>query len=215
MPSSLYAPVEASGEVRARDPKLDSEKARRIVEAMRVAVGRYGTAGATFDRVALEAGVSRGLLHHYFRTKERLLAATVRREAELLIKRLDERLAAADSADSITDALLTPLEDFLGGGRRSRAVMHEMLSDARRSDEIRQAIAHLYRGMRERVASRLREKHRAGVVELRTAPEAVATVVIALGDGLEPQLIADPGWDSSRALAMGACTTRFLLGTSD
>ena len=62
--------------------------------------------------------MSRGLLHHYFRTKERLLAATVRREAELLIEGLDERLAAADSADSITHALLTPLEDFLGGDRR-------------------------------------------------------------------------------------------------
>ena len=45
----------------------------RIVEAMRRSVAARGAAGATFDHVAREAGVSRGLLHYHFGTKERLL----------------------------------------------------------------------------------------------------------------------------------------------
>ena len=40
---------------------LPSEKAARIVEAMRASVAERGIAGSTFDRVAREAGVSRGL----------------------------------------------------------------------------------------------------------------------------------------------------------
>ena len=66
---------------------LTSDKAERIVEAMRSSVARRGVAGSTFDHVAREAGVSRGLLHYYFGTKERLLAelqGVVEREPELL-----------------------------------------------------------------------------------------------------------------------------------
>ncbi len=42
--------------------ELSSEKARRIIEAMRASAPRRA-AGSTFDHVAREAGVSRGLLH--------------------------------------------------------------------------------------------------------------------------------------------------------
>ena len=59
---------------------IEGEKAQRIVEAMRSSVARRGVAGSTFDHVAREARVSRGLLHYYFGTKERLLAEVVRRD---------------------------------------------------------------------------------------------------------------------------------------
>src|SRR3954471_20461397 len=106
--------------------KLDTAKAQRIVEAMRVTVGRHGSAGATFDRVAPEAGVSRGLLHYYFGTKERLLAATVRHDAGLRMAQLEKRLARADSVDAIIEALVTQLEDFVHEDRGSHAVLYEM-----------------------------------------------------------------------------------------
>ncbi len=48
---------------------LESDKAKRIVDAMRESVAARGAAGSTFDHVAREAGVSRGLLHYYFGTK--------------------------------------------------------------------------------------------------------------------------------------------------
>ena len=43
-------------------------------------------------QIAREAGVSRGLLHYYFGTKERLLVEVARRDTELRVTRLDERL---------------------------------------------------------------------------------------------------------------------------
>ena len=42
--------------------ELTGDKAARIVEAMRASVAARGIAGSTFDHVAREAGVSRGLL---------------------------------------------------------------------------------------------------------------------------------------------------------
>ena len=53
--------------------ELSGEKAQRIIDAMRDSVAKRGAAGSTFEHVAREAGVSRGLLHYYFGTKERLL----------------------------------------------------------------------------------------------------------------------------------------------
>jgi AcrR family transcriptional regulator len=57
----------------ASERQLSGDKAARIVAAMRASVAERGTAGSTFDQVARAAGVSRGLLHYYFGTKERLL----------------------------------------------------------------------------------------------------------------------------------------------
>ena len=51
---------------------------------------RRGTAGSTFDHVAREAGVSRGLLHYYFGTKEQLLVEAVRRDCELRMELLEQ-----------------------------------------------------------------------------------------------------------------------------
>src|SRR5919202_1748173 len=81
--------------------RLDGDKAQRIVAAMRSSVATRGAAASTFDHVAREAGVSRGLLHYYFGSKERLLVEVCRHDCEIRIQAIEERLAAADSPDAI------------------------------------------------------------------------------------------------------------------
>ena len=81
--------------------ELSGDKAQRIVDAMRDSVAARGIAGSTFEHVAGEAGVSRGLLHYYFGTKERLLVEVVRRDTELRVARLD-RAARRGAAASTT-----------------------------------------------------------------------------------------------------------------
>src|SRR6476469_3090136 len=100
--------MEAAG---AQRP-IEGEKAQRIVDAMRSSVGRRGVAGSTFDHVAREAGVSRGLLHYYFGSKERLLIEVVRRDCDIRMDALEERLAKAESIDDIIEVLVAQLEDF-------------------------------------------------------------------------------------------------------
>src|SRR6187401_2485416 len=92
---------------------IAGDKAKRIVDAMRASVARRGAAGSTFDHVARQAGVSRGLLHYYFGTKEQLLAEVVRRDSDLRISELEERLAGARSADDFVALLRTSLERML------------------------------------------------------------------------------------------------------
>ena len=192
--------------------RLDSEKAKRIVAAMRASVGKRGAAGSTFDHVAQEAGVSRGLLHYYFGSKERLLVEVVRHDSDIRLRVLEERLSEANSIDAILEALVTQLEDFVSDDPASQAIIYELFSVSRRNDEIREELAELYRRVRRQVADVLRAKEREGVVKLRGDAEAVASLLFALGDGMELQLVSDPGWDGTPTISVGVEVARFLLG---
>ena len=191
--------------------KLDGEKAQRIVAAMRESVGTRGAAGSTFDVVAREAGVSRGLLHYYFGSKERLLVEVVRHDCDARIAALEEALARARSVDDLVAILVASLEDWVEDEPGSSAVVYEMVSASHHSEELRGEMAELYRRWRVHLADVLRAKQQEGVVSLDADPEAVASIIFALGDGIGLQLFSDPSWDGSAALELGARTVRELL----
>ena len=195
--------------------RLDGEKAQRIIEAMRTSVGTRGAAGSTFDHVAREAGVSRGLLHYYFGSKEKLLVEVVRHDCETRIEAMDERISRAASVDDIIAALVLGLEEFIEGEPSSPAVIYELLSASRHSDEIRSELAELYRRWRADLADALRGKERDGVVRLEADPEAVASMLFALGDGFGIQVLSDPDWDREAAFELGVRIARRLLGATD
>ncbi|HEY6776729.1 MAG TPA: TetR/AcrR family transcriptional regulator [Thermoleophilaceae bacterium] len=193
--------------------RLEGDKAQRIIAAMRASVASRGAAGSTFDHVAREAGVSRGLLHYYFGSKERLLVEVVRQDCDNRIRAMDERLAGAGSVDEVMQALLIGLQEFLGEPS-SQAVIYEMLSASRHSEEIRAELAELYRRFREHMAVALREKEREGIVTLEAEPEAVASMLLALGDGFGIQVITDPDWNRDAAFELGVRLARGMLGAA-
>jgi AcrR family transcriptional regulator len=195
--------------------RLEGDKAQRIIAAMRASVAARGAAASTFDQVAREAGVSRGLLHYYFGSKERLLVEVVRHDAAQRTSNMDERLAQAHSPDEVVQALVVGLEEFLEDDAGGQAVIYELLSASRHSDEIRAELAELYRQWRERLAGWLRTKEREGVIRLQAEPEAVASILFSLGDGFGIQVLADPDWNQQAAFELGVATARRTLGASE
>jgi AcrR family transcriptional regulator len=195
--------------------RLEGHKAQRIIEAMRASVGTRGAAGSTFDHVAREAGVSRGLLHYYFGSKEQLLVEVVRHDCEVRIQGMDERIARAGDVDEIVAALVVGLEEFIEGEPGSQAVIYELLSASRHSEEIRAELAELYRRWRAHLADSLRAKEREGVVTLQGDAESVASMLFALGDGFGIQVLSDPEWDRDAAFALGVGIARRLLGAAE
>jgi len=192
--------------------RLEGEKAQRIIAAMRASVGKRGAASSTFDVVAREAGVSRGLLHYYFGSKEQLLVEVVRHDCEVRNRNMDERLERAGSVDEIVDALVVGLNEVIEDDAGGQAVIYEMLSASRHSEEIRAELAELYRQWRERLAGWLRVKEREGVIRLQAEPEAVASILFALGDGFGIQVLCDSDWDQRAAFELGVESARRLLG---
>lgn len=191
--------------------ELPSDKAARIVEAMRISVGGRGIAGATFDHVAREAGVSRGLLHYYFGTKERLLIEVVRRESDVRIEQLESGIADARSADDVIETLLASFEEFSSNGSAAAVMFYEMATLAQRNAEIATELAELGRRTRTHLADALRAKSEAGVLSLRADPADLATWLFALADGMTLRKLVEPDCDISSVVAQAVAATRALL----
>jgi AcrR family transcriptional regulator len=187
------------------------DKAVRIVDAMRASVAERGIAGATFDQVARAAGVSRGLLHYYFGSKERLLVAVVRRESDLRNERLELAIADAGTAEQVLDALVSSLEDFLGKAAAVPVMFHELLTLAQRSPEVAAELAELGRRTRLHLADALRARSEAGVLRLRDDPEAVAAFLFVLADGILVRRLSEPDFDITQLKGQAVAAARALL----
>src|SRR5947209_9885128 len=193
----------------ARGP--DREKANRIVEAMRASVAERGIAGSTFDQVARAAGVSRGLLHYYFGSKERLLVEAVRLECDVRDEQLERAIAGAGSAEQVLDAMVRSFGDFLGEGPATAVMLHEMLTLAQRNPEIAYELAELGRRTRSHLADALRAKSDAGVLALRDDPESVAAFLFVLADGILVRRLSEPEFDVRPLMDKAVEAARALL----
>ena len=190
---------------------LSSEKARRIVEAMRRSVARRGTAGSTFDQVSREAEVSRGLLHYYFGTKEKLLVEAVRLECDLRLEALEEQLASAQTADDFIDLMAENLRQTVGEDPDFVTLVFELFTLSRRNEDIAAEVAGLMRRTREQLAHMLAIGQEEGVLALHAEPGAVADTLFALADGLAMRMIAEPDRDFTATVAAAILGARALL----
>lgn len=195
----------------AETRSLSGERARRIVEAMRHSVARRGAVGSTFDHVSREAGVSRGLLHYYFGTKEQLLVEAVRRDCELRIEALERRLAGAQSADDFIDLMAQNLRQTIREDPDFVTLVFELFTLSRRNADIAVEYAGLMRRTRERVASMLAAAQEDGVLRLHAEPEAVADVLFSIGDGFALRMISEPDRDFAATIRAGIACARSLV----
>ena len=188
---------------------LAGDKAARIVEAMRASVATRGIAGSTFDHVAREAGVSRGLLHYYFQTKERLLLEVVRLECEARGELLDQAVSGATDADGLIDGLVTAFREALDGG--SFQTYYELLMLGQRNREIAGELHQLARTTRERLAEALGAGAAAGVFELRADPVDAAGFLFGLADGMAIRRLSEPELSLEPLLAQAIGAARALV----
>jgi AcrR family transcriptional regulator len=190
---------------------LSGEKPQRIVEAMRRSVARRGTAGSTFDHVAREAGVSRGLLHYYFGTKEQLLVEAVRSECKVRMDMLESQLSDAETVDDFIDLMARNLQETVSSDPDFVTLVFELFTLSRRNEEIATEYRELLRRTREQVAGMLASAQAQGVLALHAEPEAVAEVLFSLADGLALRMLAEPKRDFSATIGAGIACVRSLL----
>lgn len=89
-------------------PKLGMEPIRRaaLVEAAIAEIGAAGTLDVTVSRIARRAGVSSGLAHHYFGSKEQIFLASMRHIQTLFGRRVREELQAAHTPRDRLNAII-------------------------------------------------------------------------------------------------------------
>jgi AcrR family transcriptional regulator len=203
--------VESDGTAAAGTRSLSGEKAQRIVEAMRRSVAKRGAAASTFEHVSREAGVSRGLLHYYFATKEQLLVEAARRDCELRMEILERQLAGAQTADDFIALMAQNLQETVSEDPDFVTLVFELFTLSRRNTEIAVEYARLMSRTRDQVAGMLASAQRDGVLRLHAEPEAVAEILFSLGDGFALRMLAEPDRDFSATVRAGIVCARALL----
>jgi AcrR family transcriptional regulator len=191
--------------------QLSGEKAQRIVDAMRTEVGRRGATGATFDHVAREAGVSRGLLHYYFGTKERLLAEVVRRDCDLRMEQLSVTAAGADDPDALLAQLAGSLLELLDENPEFFVILLELHTLARHNAEVAVELAELHRRVRVHLAGILAGARDQGAIRLEDDPEVVSEVLFSIADGLAMRMLAEPARDFGPTVTAAVRAARALV----
>jgi AcrR family transcriptional regulator len=193
------------------EARLSGDKVQRIVDAMRTCIAQRGITGATFEHVSREAGVSRGLLHYYFGTKERLLIEVLRGDAEVRIGALDQPLEAAQTADDVLDVFVAGAEEIIQSDPGFYVLIFELFSAARQNAEIRAELAQVYDGSRRHVAEILGRKEAEGVLKLRFDPETTVTFMFGAADGAALQRLTDPERDYSQLVQLERGMLQYLL----
>jgi TetR/AcrR family transcriptional repressor of bet genes len=161
-------------------PKLGMGPIRRrqLVEAAIAVIHEQGFANATVARIARQAGISSGMVHHYFKSKEDLLFATMRHLLAELRSDAIARLARAAGPDERIRAII---DACFGEEQFEEQVFSAWLAlygNARHSGRLRSILSLYHRRLRSSLVHELR----------RLVPEAeaqrLAEGVGAMIDGL-------------------------------
>ncbi|MBL8893441.1 MAG: transcriptional regulator BetI [Rhizobiales bacterium] len=161
-------------------PKLGMAPVRRkqLIDAAIAAIHDYGFADATVARIAAKAGVSTGIVHHYFADKNDLLAATMRALLEILRREAVERLKLARDPRARVDAVIHASFGDAQFGEEVFSAWLALYGNARTSDRL-QRILRIYH---RRLDSNLR--HGLTALVGKNSARSVALNIAALIDGL-------------------------------
>ena len=119
-----------------RYQRRKEERPQEITEAAFQAFAEKGYAATRVEEVAQRAGVSKGLLYLYFKTKEELFKAVIK---SVVIRRVDALVAALENTElSSEDFLRGPLLEFMKSvpGSPVAVVIRLMISEGHRHPDL-------------------------------------------------------------------------------
>ena len=180
-------------------PSNTAERRAQIVDAMLTVLAREGYARATVAAIAREAGLTAGLLHYHFASKQEILVALV----EALVARVEERFASRVApADAPRARLFAWLDAHVALGpdadRRAVAAWVVVGAEAVREPEVgalyAQALATSAARLERMIAAVLRQEGKSPRAAPRIAAAALAAVEGAYRiDGAAPGVLPG-GW---------------------
>lgn len=178
----------------------------RILEAACDLIAAEGIDEVRIARVAMRAGASTALVHHYFSTREELLEQALLHSFELVG---DERFAAGeDEGGSATAKLAAAIEECLpqeGRLERDWVLWVELWLRAARDPDLRPVAAELYERYREWLSGVIEAGVRSGEFRAPTDLADLADRAMALLDGTGLRaLLRDPEMDLARARRLAA-----------
>ena len=178
----------------------ESDKTALILTAAAQVLSRHGYAGATITRVAEEAGVSRGLLHYYFRNKEDMLAKVLQNNMGEGGKILDDIFRASSTAEHFAERLTAVFRDMYKAKHEFFTLFMEGISVSRQSETIMEQMSAMYREFRLSLQKHIEAVRECGIIESGMSAKSVASLITGLLDGLGLQLLLTPDMEDDNEL---------------
>ena len=182
--------------------QLRSERRTQILRVAEQVFSRKGFYAANVSDVAVEAGVSQGTVYHYFKSKEDLFMAVFEAwETENLYREVhlstDQSASTADRLRLLAQAVG---ERMARSGKFLTASV-EFWSHIHRNKAIQQGFRRMFAELRAIVSNLIQDGVSRGEFDCKD-PDATASLLIAVYDGLVLQWLSDPGsvdWQSESA----------------
>lgn len=161
------------------DASAPADTRARIVDAGVRCIAREGVVGASMAAIALEAGVSKALLHYHYHDRARLLAEIVER---IGTRTVDREHGAIDSRGDVggLDALWQWLEDELRRGELAALAELALVREA----PVRQATRTVASERRYRAARTIEQLFAELDLTPRVPAPLMADAAVAFVDGL-------------------------------
>jgi AcrR family transcriptional regulator len=179
--------AEASGDG-ARPRSRGIETTRRILGAARRLFAEAGFSGASMGAVAKEAGVSKGLLHYHFDSKDHLFVETQQAFFRELHRRFSERADRGDggvvSALEALDAAWEAIRDLHGGA----AFVVETLALSNHDSALGRRVADFYDESTALLEDAIAQIFSSDLDQLAVPPERMAVLLRVLSEGLVVEL---------------------------
>ncbi|HLU42843.1 MAG TPA: TetR/AcrR family transcriptional regulator [Microthrixaceae bacterium] len=176
-------------------PRVVDVEARRreLSDALWRIVRREGIGGVTVRAVAAEAGVSAGMVQHYFRTQDELIEFAMYQA----LQQMAERVRQVDLSEPDLESAMAALEAVLPLDEQRRAeaqVWLAMLSRRHARPSLGQQGTMVDDALREGIRVGLEGLVRAGLVDDGRDLEVEVVRLHALIDGLSVHGLGDPPW---------------------
>jgi AcrR family transcriptional regulator len=166
-----------------------AEVRQRIMRAATKVFLARGFNGATLDEIAAEAGFSKGAVYSNFDDKDALFLALVdeefARRLALLSAALEDPGAGADAAGRSMTKALTSHQDL-------HVLFSEFRVHAARNPSTRRKLAKRRAEIRATLAETVEDYARRAGAELTMPAEDIATLLLALSNGLALERLGQP-----------------------
>lgn len=169
-----------------------AERRRLLAEALWTIAERDGFAAATVRNVAAEAGVSVGMVQHYFSTKDEMLLFALNSVGEELGARIVAKIGALPEPRDPYEVVRLVLSDRLPLHPRSKVHVQALvtwLGHGADNPELARYLSEGTRRIRDYLADQLRAAHRLGQVSDGVDPVPTADGLLALVDGLTSHVL--------------------------
>lgn len=168
-------------------PKLGMEEIRKeqIINATKDRIVKKGLANLSLKDIAKEAGVSTGVIYHYFENKEDILLQVLR---EAFKKSHLKVMETVESAPSPSEKLTRHLEQISASARDNPEfylILMDYLGVANHDENIRKIIGKFFRNLTSYIKGYMGD-------EGNEVPDNFPVMVYSLGMGLSIMRMIDP-----------------------